>query len=87
MNKYIKKVLLHSFIIFISVFIIALINGVFLIIPFFISLVSGGLYFSFNNKKVNVEDSACDEESHYVKEVFLVRNKNLSKVKKRVLRR
>lgn len=93
MNKYKNKILSHISIIFLSLFLILLINGYFFFIPFIIFMISSSLYII--NIKNNYINSNIDnniildnrEEKSYIKEITLVRNRDLNKKKKRVLHR
>lgn len=93
MNKYKNKILSHISIIFLSLFLILLINGYFFFIPFIIFMISSSLYII--NIKNNYINNNIDkniildnrEEKSYIKEITLVRNRDLNKKKKRVLHR
>ena len=93
MNKYKNKILSRISIIFLSLFLILLINGYFFFIPFIIFMISSSLYII--NIKNNYINSNIDnniilynrEEKSYIKEITLVRNRDLNKKKKRVLHR
>lgn len=93
MNKYKNKILSRISIIFLSLFLILLINGYFFFIPFIIFMISSSLYII--NIKNNYMNSNIDkniildnrEEKSYIKEITLVRNRDLNKKKKRVLHR
>lgn len=93
MNKYMNKILSHISIIFLSLFLILLINGYFFFIPFIIFMISSSLYII--NIKNNYINNNIDkniildnrEEKSYIKEITLVRNRDLNKKKKRVLNR
>lgn len=98
MNKYKNKILSHISIIFLSLFLILLINGYFFFIPFIIFMISSSLYIiniknNYNNN--NIDNNNIDnniildnrEEKSYIKEITLVRNRDLNKKKKRVLHR
>ena len=93
MNKYKNNILSHISIIFLSLFLILLINGYFFFIPFIIFMISSSLYII--NIKNNYINSNIDkniildnrEEKSYIKEITLVRNRDLNKKKKRVLHR
>lgn len=100
MNKYKNKILSHISIIFLSLFLILLINGYFFFIPFIIFMISSSLYIiniknNYNNNNNNNIDNNIDnniildnrEEKSYIKEITLVRNRDLNKKKKRVLHR
>lgn len=93
MNKYMNKILSRISIIFLSLFLILLINGYFFFIPFIIFMISSSLYII--NIKNNYINNNIDkniildnrEEKSYIKEITLVRNRDLNKKKKRVLHR
>lgn len=93
MNKYKNKILSRISIIFLSLFLILLINGYFFFIPFIIFMLSSSLYII--NIKNNYINNNIDkniildnrEEKSYIKEITLVRNRDLNKKKKRVLHR
>ena len=93
MNKYKNKILSHISIIFLSLFLILLINGYFFFIPFIIFIISSSLYII--NIKNNYINNNIDnniildnrEEKSYIKEITLVRNRDFNKKKKRVLHR
>jgi len=100
MNKYKNKILSRISIIFLSLFLILLINGYFFFIPFIIFIISSSLYIiniknNYNNNNNNNIDNNIDnniildnrEEKSYIKEITLVRNRDLNKKKKRVLHR
>ena len=100
MNKYKNKILSRISIIFLSLFLILLINGYFFFIPFIIFMISSSLYIiniknNYNNNNNNNIDNNIDnniildnrEEKSYIKEITLVRNRDLNKKKKRVLHR
>lgn len=97
MNKYKNKILSHISIIFLSLFLILLINGYFFFIPFIIFMISSSLYIIniknnyINNNIDNNKDNNIildnREEKSYIKEITLVRNRDLNKKKKRVLHR
>ena len=97
MNKYKNKILSHISIIFLSLFLILLINGYFFFIPFIIFMISSSLYIiNINNNYINNNiDNNIDNniildnrgEKSYIKEITLVRNRDLNKKKKRVLHR
>ncbi len=98
MNKYMNKILSHISIIFLSLFLILLINGYFFFIPFIIFIISSSLYIiniknNYNNNN-NIDNNIDNniildnrEEKSYIKEITLVRNRDLNKKKKRVLHR
>lgn len=97
MNKYMNKILSRISIIFLSLFLILLINGYFFFIPFIIFMISSSLYIINiknnyinnnidNNKDNNIILDNRGEKS-YIKEITLVRNRDLNKKKKRVLHR
>lgn len=98
MNKYKNKILSHISIIFLSLFLILLINGYFFFIPFIIFIISSSLYIiniknNYNNNN-NIDNNIDNniildnrEEKSYIKEITLVRNRDLNKKKKRVLHR
>lgn len=97
MNKYKNKILSRISIIFLSLFLILLINGYFFFIPFIIFMISSSLYIINiknnyinnnidNNKDNNIILDNRGEKS-YIKEITLVRNRDLNKKKKRVLHR
>lgn len=93
MNKYKNKILSRISIIFLSLFLILLVNGYFFFIPFIIFMISSSLYII--NIKNNYINNNIDkniildnrEEKSYIKEITLVRNRDLNKKKKRVLHR
>lgn len=97
MNKYKNKILSRISIIFLSLFLILLINGYFFFIPFIIFMISSSLYIIniknnyINNNIDNNKDNNIildnREEKSYIKEITLVRNRDLNKKKKRVLHR
>ena len=104
MNKYKNKILSRISIIFLSLFLILLINGYFFFIPFIIFIISSSLYIiniknNYNNNNNNNNNNNIDnnidnniildnrEEKSYIKEITLVRNRDLNKKKKRVLHR
>lgn len=92
MNKYKNKILSHISIIFLSLFLILLINGYFFFIPFIIFMISSSLYIiNIKNNYINNIDNNIildnREEKSYIKEITLVRNRDLNKKKKRVLHR
>ena len=97
MNKYKNKILSHISIIFLSLFLILLINGYFFFIPFIIFMISSSLYiiniknnYINNNIDNNIDNNIIldnREEKSYIKEITLVRNRDLNKKKKRVLHR
>lgn len=92
MNKYKNKILSHISIIFLSLFLILLINGYFFFIPFIIFMISSSLYIINikNNYNNNIDNNIIldnREEKSYIKEITLVRNRDLNKKKKRVLHR
>lgn len=100
MNKYKNKILSRISIIFLSLFLILLINGYFFFMPFIIFMISSSLYIiniknNYNNNNNNNIDNNIDnniildnrEEKSYIKEITLVRNRDLNKKKKRVLHR
>lgn len=97
MNKYMNKILSHISIIFLSLFLILLINGYFFFIPFIIFMISSSLYiiniknnYINNNIDNNIDNNIIldnREEKSYIKEITLVRNRDLNKKKKRVLHR
>lgn len=101
MNKYKNKILSHISIIFLSLFLILLINGYFFFIPFIIFMISSSLYiiniknnYNNNNNNNNIDNNIDNniildnrEEKSYIKEITLVRNRDLNKKKKRVLHR
>lgn len=97
MNKYKNKILSRISIIFLSLFLILLINGYFFFIPFIIFMISSSLYIiNIKNNYINNNiDNNIDkniildnrEEKSYIKEITLVRNRDLNKKKKRVLHR
>lgn len=88
-----NKILSRISIIFLSLFLILLINGYFFFIPFIIFIISSSLYII--NIKNNYINNNIDnniildnrEEKSYIKEITLVRNRDLNKKKKRVLHR
>ena len=98
MNKYKNKILSRISIIFLSLFLILLINGYFFFIPFIIFIISSSLYIiniknNYNNNN-NIDNNIYNniildnrEEKSYIKEITLVRNRDLNKKKKRVLHR
>lgn len=94
MNKYKNKILSHISIIFLSLFLILLINGYFFFIPFIIFMISSSLYIiniknNYNNNN-NIDNNIILDnrgEKSYIKEITLVRNRDLNKKKKRVLHR
>lgn len=94
MNKYMNKILSHISIIFLSLFLILLINGYFFFIPFIIFMISSSLYIiniknNYNNNN-NIDNNIILDnrgEKSYIKEITLVRNRDLNKKKKRVLHR
>lgn len=97
MNKYKNKILSRISIIFLSLFLILLINGYFFFIPFIIFIISSSLYiiniknnYINNNIDNNIDNNIIldnREEKSYIKEITLVRNRDLNKKKKRVLHR
>lgn len=99
MNKYKNKILSRISIIFLSLFLILLINGYFFFIPFIIFMISSSLYIiniknNYNNNNNNIDNNIDNniildnrEEKSYIKEITLVRNRDLNKKKKRVLHR
>lgn len=92
MNKYMNKILSRISIIFLSLFLILLINGYFFFIPFIIFMISSSLYIINikNNYNNNIDNNIIldnREEKSYIKEITLVRNRDLNKKKKRVLHR
>ena len=92
MNKYKNKILSRISIIFLSLFLILLINGYFFFIPFIIFMISSSLYIINikNNYNNNIDNNIIldnREEKSYIKEITLVRNRDLNKKKKRVLHR
>lgn len=97
MNKYKNKILSRISIIFLSLFLILLINGYFFFIPFIIFIISSSLYIiniknNYNNNNIdnNIDNNIIldnREEKSYIKEITLVRNRDLNKKKKRVLHR
>ncbi len=97
MNKYKNKILSRISIIFLSLFLILLINGYFFFIPFIIFMISSSLYIiniknNYNNNNIdnNIDNNIIldnREEKSYIKEITLVRNRDLNKKKKRVLHR
>lgn len=101
MNKYKNKILSRISIIFLSLFLILLINGYFFFIPFIIFIISSSLYiiniknnYNNNNNNNNIDNNIDNniildnrEEKSYIKEITLVRNRDLNKKKKRVLHR
>lgn len=99
MNKYKNKILSRISIIFLSLFLILLINGYFFFIPFIIFIISSSLYIiniknNYNNNNNNIDNNIDNniildnrEEKSYIKEITLVRNRDLNKKKKRVLHR
>lgn len=97
MNKYKNKILSRISIIFLSLFLILLINGYFFFIPFIIFIISSSLYIiniKNNNNNNNIDNNIDNniildnrEEKSYIKEITLVRNRDLNKKKKRVLHR
>lgn len=93
MNKYMNKILSHISIIFLSLFLILLINGYFFFIPFIIFMISSSLYIiniknNYNNNNID-NNIILDNrgKKSYIKEITLVRNRDLNKKKKRVLHR
>lgn len=93
MNKYKNKILSRISIIFLSLFLILLINGYFFFIPFIIFMISSSLYIiniknNYNNNNID-NNIILDNrgEKSYIKEITLVRNRDLNKKKKRVLHR
>lgn len=98
MNKYKNKILSRISIIFLSLFLILLINGYFFFIPFIIFMISSSLYIiniknNYNNNN-NIDNNIDNNiildnrgEKSYIKEITLVRNRDLNKKKKRVLHR
>lgn len=94
-----NKILSHISIIFLSLFLILLINGYFFFIPFIIFIISCSLYIiniknNYNNNNNNIDNNIDNniildnrEEKSYIKEITLVRNRDLNKKKKRVLHR
>ena len=97
MNKYKNKILSQISIIFLSLFLILLINGYFFFIPFIIFMISSSLYiiniknnYINNNIDNNIDNNIILDnrgEKSYIKEITLVRNRDLNKKKKRVLHR
>lgn len=95
MNKYKNKILSRISIIFLSLFLILLINGYFFFIPFIIFMISSSLYIiniknNYNNNNNNIDNNIILDnrgEKSYIKEITLVRNRDLNKKKKRVLHR
>lgn len=92
MNKYMNKILSRISIIFLSLFLILLINGYFFFIPFIIFMISSSLYIINikNNYNNNIDNNIILDnrgEKSYIKEITLVRNRDLNKKKKRVLHR
>lgn len=99
MNKYKNKILSRISIIFLSLFLILLINGYFFFMPFIIFMISSSLYIiniknNYNNNNNNIDNNIDNniildnrEEKSYIKEITLVRNRDLNKKKKRVLHR
>lgn len=97
MNKYKNKILSRISIIFLSLFLILLINGYFFFMPFIIFMISSSLYiiniknnYINNNIDNNIDNNIIldnREEKSYIKEITLVRNRDLNKKKKRVLHR
>lgn len=94
MNKYKNKILSHISIIFLSLFLILLINGYFFFMPFIIFMISSSLYIinikNNNNNNNNIDNNIILDnrgEKSYIKEITLVRNRDLNKKKKRVLHR
>ena len=97
MNKYKNKILSRISIIFLSLFLILLINGYFFFIPFIIFMISSSLYIiniknNYNNNNIynNIDNNIILDnrgEKSYIKEITLVRNRDLNKKKKRVLHR
>lgn len=97
MNKYKNKILSRFSIIFLSLFLILLINGYFFFIPFIIFMISSSLYIiniknNYNNNNIdnNIDNNIILDnrgEKSYIKEITLVRNRDLNKKKKRVLHR
>lgn len=87
-----NKILSRISIIFLSLFLILLINGYFFFIPFIIFMISSSLYIINikNNYNNNIDNNIIldnREEKSYIKEITLVRNRDLNKKKKRVLHR
>lgn len=92
-----NKILSRISIIFLSLFLILLINGYFFFIPFIIFMISSSLYiiniknnYINNNIDNNIDNNIIldnREEKSYIKEITLVRNRDLNKKKKRVLHR
>ncbi len=97
MNKYKNKILSRISIIFLSLFLILLINGYFFFIPFIIFMISSSLYIiniknNYNNNNIDnhIDNNIILDnrgEKSYIKEITLVRNRDLNKKKKRVLHR
>ena len=97
MNKYKNKILSRISIIFLSLFLILLINGYFFFIPFIIFMISSSLYIiniknNYNNNNIdnNIDNNIILDnrgEKSYIKEITLVRNRDLNKKKKRILHR
>lgn len=99
MNKYKNKILSRISIIFLSLFLILLINGYFFFMPFIIFMISSSLYIiniknNYNNNNYNNNNNIDNNiildnrgEKSYIKEITLVRNRDLNKKKKRVLHR
>ena len=97
MNKYKNKILSRISIIFLSLFLILLINGYFFFMPFIIFMISSSLYiiniknnYINNNIDNNIDNNIILDnrvEKSYIKEITLVRNRDLNKKKKRVLHR
>ena len=97
MNKYKNKILSRISIIFLSLFLILLINGYFFFIPFIIFMISSSLYiiniknnYINNNIDNNIDNNIILDnrgEKSYIKEITLVRKKKIKKKKKRVLHR
>lgn len=93
MNKYKNKILSRISIIFLSLFLILLINGYFFFIPFIIFMISSSLYIiNIKNNYINnnIDNNIILDnrgEKSYIKEITLVRNRDLNKKKKRVLHR
>ena len=89
-----NKILSRISIIFLSLFLILLINGYFFFIPFIIFIISSSLYIiniknNYNNNN-NIDNNIILDnrgEKSYIKEITLVRNRDLNKKKKRVLHR
>ena len=93
MNKYKNKILSRISIIFLSLFLILLINGYFFFMPFIIFMISSSLYIiNIKNNYINnnIDNNIILDnrgEKSYIKEITLVRNRDLNKKKKRVLHR